>query len=96
MGYHAGKPIESVVNCFYKITGTIKHRFLTNRNARTILVFFINTYNIRYLPYDYKTLIDLSKINAKSLVDLKILRDPAKILTLFYSLYSEHQTNLTV
>ena len=35
---------ESVVYCFYKITasyeftGTINHRFLTNQNARTILV----------------------------------------------------------
>ena len=56
----------------------------------------MNTYNIRYLPYDYKTLIDLSKIDTKSLVDFKILRDPAKILTSFYSLYSEHRTNLTV
>ena len=44
MGYHAGKPLESVVYCFYKITsvfyeftGTINHRFLTNKNARTIL-----------------------------------------------------------
>ena len=50
--YHTGKPIESVVYCFYKITisktenvsvfyefaGTINHRFLTNQNARTILV----------------------------------------------------------
>ena len=56
--------------------------------------FFINTYNIRYLPYDYKTLVDLSKISTKSLVDLKIMRDPAKILTLFYSLYSEHRTKI--
>ena len=45
VGYHASKPIESVVCCFYKITlvfyeftGTINHRFLTNQNARTILV----------------------------------------------------------
>ena len=45
VGYHAGKPIESVVYCFYKITlvfyeltGTINHRFLTNQNACTILV----------------------------------------------------------
>ena len=52
VGYQAGKPIESVVYCFYKITlskmenvsvfceftGTINHRFLTNQNARTILV----------------------------------------------------------
>ena len=49
VGYHAGKPIESVVYCFYKITlkhvsvfyeftGTINHRFLTNQNARTMLV----------------------------------------------------------
>ena len=65
VGSHAGKPIESVVYCFYKITlkhvlvvyeftgtinlvprtfplgtscGTINHRFLTNQNARTILV----------------------------------------------------------
>ena len=44
MGYHAGKPIESVVYCFYKITlsfeftGTLNYRFLTNQNARTILV----------------------------------------------------------
>ena len=50
VGYHAGKPIESVVYCFYKITlsktenvsvfykftGTINYRFLTNQNARTI------------------------------------------------------------
>ena len=62
----------------------MKHRFLTNRNERTIFVFF------------YKTLIDLSKIDTKSLVDFKILRDPAKILTSFYSLYSKHRTNLTV
>ena len=49
MGYHAGKPIESVVYCFYKIslkyvsvfyefTGPLKHRFLTNQDARTIVV----------------------------------------------------------
>ena len=45
VGYHAGKLIESVVYCFYKIslvlyefTGTINHRFLTNQNAPTILV----------------------------------------------------------
>ena len=47
MGYHACKPTESVVYCFYKITlskstveftGTINHRFLTNQNAHTILV----------------------------------------------------------
>ena len=52
MGGQAGKPIESVVYCFYTITlsktenvsvfyeftGTINHRFLTNQNARTILV----------------------------------------------------------
>ena len=49
VGYHAGKPIESVVYCFYKITlkhvsvffeftSTINHRFLNNQNARTILV----------------------------------------------------------
>ena len=33
VGHHAGKTIESVVYCFYKIkfTGTINHRFLTNR-----------------------------------------------------------------
>ena len=48
-GYHAGKPIESVVYCFYKITlkyvsvfyeftGTINHRFLTNQAVRIILV----------------------------------------------------------
>ena len=34
VGYHAGKPIESVVYCFYKsflwVYGTINHRFLTN------------------------------------------------------------------
>ena len=50
-GYYAGKPIESVVYCFYKIA--LKHvsvlyefngailytiRFLTNQNARAILV----------------------------------------------------------
>ena len=46
---HTGKPIESVVYCFYKITlkhvsvffeftGTINLRFLTSQNARTILV----------------------------------------------------------
>ena len=40
-----GKPIESVVYCFYKTTlsklcvyGTINHRFLTKKNARTFLV----------------------------------------------------------
>ena len=52
VGYHAGKPIESVVYCFYKITsdkmenvsvfyeftGSINNRFLTNQNERTILV----------------------------------------------------------
>ena len=45
VGYHARKLIESVVYCFFKITlvfyeftGTINHRFLTNQNARTILV----------------------------------------------------------
>ena len=48
MGYHAGKAIEGVVYCFYKITlknvlvfyeftGTVNYRFLTNQNARTIL-----------------------------------------------------------
>ena len=43
VGYHAGKPLETVVYCFYKITlsfyeftGTINHRFLTNQNAQTI------------------------------------------------------------
>ena len=43
--YHAGKPTESVVCCFYKITLSflwvyrhINHRFLTNQNARTVLV----------------------------------------------------------
>ena len=47
--FHAGKLIESVVYCFYKITlkcvsvfyeftGTINHRFLTNQDARTTLV----------------------------------------------------------
>ena len=52
VGYHAGKPIESVVYCLYKITlsktenvsvfyeftSTISHRLLTNQKARTILV----------------------------------------------------------
>ena len=46
VGYpDAGRPIESVVHCFYKITlvfygftGTINRRFLTNQNARPILV----------------------------------------------------------
>ena len=56
MGYQAGKPIESVVYCFYKITlgktenvpvfpeftGTINHRFLTNQNVCTILVILKN------------------------------------------------------
>ena len=56
VGYQAGKPIESVVYCFYKITlgkmenvsvfpeftGTINHRFLTNQNACTILVILKN------------------------------------------------------
>ena len=47
MGYHAGKPIESVVSCFYKnvsvfyeFTGTINDRFLTNQNGRTILLIY--------------------------------------------------------
>ena len=54
MVYHAGKPIESVVYCFYTITlsktenvsvfyeftGTINHRFLTNQNGRTILLIY--------------------------------------------------------
>ena len=50
VGYLTSKPIKSVVYCFYKITlkhvsvfceftSTINHRFLTNQNARTILVF---------------------------------------------------------
>ena len=57
MGSHAGKPIESVVYCFYKITlskteivsvfyeftGTINHRFLSNQNARSILVILIKS-----------------------------------------------------
>ena len=41
VGYHAGKPIESGVYCFYKLTfkfsefiGTTNHRFLTNQNVR--------------------------------------------------------------
>ena len=45
--YHASKPVESVVQCFYKITlkdvsifyeftSTINHRFLTSQNAHTI------------------------------------------------------------
>ena len=52
MGYHTGKPIESVVyffytitliktenvSVFYEFTSTINHTFLTNQNARTILV----------------------------------------------------------
>ena len=43
VGYQSGKPIESVVYCFYKITvffeltGTINHRFSNNQNARTIV-----------------------------------------------------------
>ena len=57
MGDHAGKPIESVVYCFYKITlkhvsvfyeftGTIHHRFLTNQNAHIISVsYFIKKNN---------------------------------------------------
>ena len=54
MGYYAGKPIKSVVFCFYKITlnvsifyvftgdftGTINDRFLTNQSARSVLVFY--------------------------------------------------------
>ena len=32
VGYHVGKPIESVVYCFYKMTLSK----LTNQNARTI------------------------------------------------------------
>ena len=35
VGYHASKPTESVVYCFYKIT--LKH-VSTNQNVRTILV----------------------------------------------------------
>ena len=49
VGYHAGKPIESALCCFYKITlkhvsvfyeftAAINHRLLTNQDARTILV----------------------------------------------------------
>ena len=49
VGYYAGKPIESVVDCFHKITlkhfsvfyeftGTTNRTFLTNQSARTILV----------------------------------------------------------
>ena len=53
VGYQAGKPIESVVYCFYEqitltktenvsvfyeFTGTIYHRFLTNQNTCTMLV----------------------------------------------------------
>ena len=50
--HHAGKPIESVVYCFYKITlkcvsdfyeftGTINRRFLTNQGVRTVLVYIL-------------------------------------------------------
>ena len=92
-----------MVYCFYKITLSFllvyrynKAEVFNQSECAYYLSIFINTYNIRYLPYYYKTLIDLSKINTESLVDLNILRDPAKILTLFYSLYSEHRTNLTV
>ena len=49
VGYHTSKPLENVVFYFYKITlkhvsvfydftGTINYWFLTDQNARTILV----------------------------------------------------------
>lgn len=42
-GDHAGKLIESAVDCFYKIifywfTGAMNNKFLTNQNARSISV----------------------------------------------------------
>lgn len=42
-GDHAGKLIESAVDCFYKIifywfTGAMNDKFLTNQNARSISV----------------------------------------------------------
>ena len=64
LGYHGGKPIESVFCCFYKLTlsktenvsvfyeftGTINHRFLTNQNGRSILVILIKS-NIPSNPW---------------------------------------------
>ena len=62
MGYHGGKPIESVVYCFYKITlknvsvfyeftSTINHRFLTNKNARTMFSSYFINMSIRPRPH---------------------------------------------
>ena len=64
MGYHAGKPIESVVYCLYKITlsktenvsvfyeftSTISHRLLTNQKASTILVILKSLLKALYGP----------------------------------------------
>ena len=64
VGYHAGKPIESVVYCFYKLTlGFLwvyrhnKPQVLTNQNARTILVFFIKMNERSYAVVHYIVLI---------------------------------------
>ena len=69
VSYQAGKPIESVVYCFYKITlvfyeftGTINHRFSTNQNARTFSVKF--NYKISY-PICASGIIVLLKTPAK-------------------------------
>ena len=59
VGYHAGKPIENLIYCFYKITlsktesvsvfyeftGTINHKFLTKQNARHYLSYLIKYIN---------------------------------------------------
>ena len=72
MVYHAGKPIESVLYCFYKIryyelTGTINHRFLTNQNARTILVIL----NVSY-PINDNALIASTSLVLSNLLCLSI------------------------
>ena len=78
VGYHAGKPIETVVYCFYKITlkqvsvfyeftGTINHRFLTNQNARTMLVILQKS-----VDQPWKIVVDL--LNGEGLTSANLSR----------------------
>ena len=46
VGYHAGKPIESVVYCFYKITFTSKHEFLHSLHDNLWKLFFRKSQHI--------------------------------------------------
>ena len=80
MGYHAGKPIESVVYCFYKITfyktkkkvfykftGTINRRFLTNQNAYYLRYFIKNNRLQRKSKGKKKILCNSAYTNIKKL-----------------------------